>query len=208
MSATASVSLHRLRASRELRAFEFGYEVITPGISLESSLATIEWIDNWCPDAAQFVILDTPRGMSFSACRTLLDATEQSQFSDRLRFACRSAFLSEHLLVRLLVDNGIRLLLDAPMVVSLERATERGIVGVRIGAGVVARSQSDQTHADKLRNVLASAHELGLRSVASQLPSAANDNDLFEWGIDYVSHATEGIRPVDPAKWMKLGKAA
>ena len=208
MSSTTSPSLHRFVPRRALETTAYGYEVISPHGTVVECVETVHWIDCWCPDAAQFVLLEASNDLSTATCSTLLDAIDDSHLGQKIRLVCKAFTFDDDALLGMLHERNLGLLLDHDDQVDLERFTEKGIVGVRLGA-VTLGEPGHGAGSCRTRSVLRAAHDLGLRSVASQISSTVDVRDLLEIGFDYVSQSHLGFAPVKSGfEWQQRPEAA
>lgn len=195
-----SPTLHRFVSRPSIGRSSYGYEIAKGHATVIDALATIAWIDCWCPDAAQFVLMDAPAGLCVGNSARLVDAIVRSDFSSKLRLVCGAAVLADRPLVSRLAERGIGLLLDSVVDADLQQIARLGIVGIRLGHARLSATQ--------LRRVAASAFELGLRSVASQVSTDAVACVLTGHGVDYVSTSSSGIKPVPTDSWFERRRPA
>ena len=195
MSSTTSPSLHRFVPRRALETTAYGYEVISRPGTVEDCVQTVHWIDCWCPDAAQFVLLEASNDLSTATCSTLLDAIDDSHLAQKIRLVCNASSFADDALLDMLHKRNLGLLLEHDDEVDLERFTEKGILGVRLGA-VTLEGPGQRAKTSRTRRVVRAAHDLGLRSVASQISSSVDVQDFLAIGFDYVSQSDLGFVPV------------
>ena len=207
MSSTTSPSLHRFVPRRALETTAYGYEVISRPGTVEECVQTVHWIDCWCPDAAQFVLLEASNDLSTATCSTLLDAIDDSHLGRKIRLVCKASSFADDALLDMLRERNLGLLLEHDDEVDLERFTEKGILGVRLG-GVTLAAPGQRAKTSQTRRVVRASHDLGLRSVASQISSSADVQDLLAIGFDYVSQSDLGFAPVKSGfEWQLRSEA-
>jgi hypothetical protein len=195
MSSTTSPSLHRFVPRRALETTAYGYEVVSQPVTVEECVQTVHWIDCWCPDAVQFVLMEASNDLSPSTCSALLEAIDRSHLAQKIRLVCKASSLADDALLDILRERNLGLLLDHDDDVDLQRLTEKGILGIRLGAEALAGSgQGAKT--SRARTVVRAAHDLGLRSVASQISSPEHVRSLLAIGFDYVSQRSLGFVPM------------
>ena len=186
MSSAASPSLHRLQPRRALETTAYGYEVIARTATTDDCVRHVRWIDCWCPDAAQFVLLDASPDLSTGSCHALFEAIGAAHLGRRIRLVCSAATLADDGLVEQLVDRDIGVLLavgDDALAVDACGLIDRGVLGLRLGSHAVGEATDAQARM-RARSLVQQAHAFGLRVVASQLPGTADERDLFAVGID------------------------
>lgn len=207
MSSTTSPSLHRFVPRHALETTAYGYEVISRPGTVEDCVQTVHWIDCWCPDAAQFVLLEASNDLSTATCSTLLGAIDESHLGPKIRLVCKASSFADDALLDMLRERNLGLLLEHDGEVDLERFTEKGILGVRLGA-VTLGGSGQKAQTPQTRRVLRAAHDLGLRSVASQISSSSDVRDLLAIGFDYVSQSDLGFVPVKSGfEWQLRSEA-
>lgn len=155
----------------------------------------MHWIDCWCPDAARFVLVEGSTDLSTANCHRLLDAIDDSHLCQRIRLVCKASTFADDALLDMLRGRNLGLLLEHDGEVDLERFTEQGILGVRLGAVTLRGSEQRSQTIRRARRVVRAAHDLGLRSIASQIPSSVDVRDFLAIGIDYVSQRNLGFVP-------------
>jgi hypothetical protein len=198
MSLTAAPSLHRFIPRRALETTAFGYEVIAANHCVDECVRTVHWIDCWCPDAAQFILVEASDDLGANTCHTLIRAICESHLRAKIRLVCRAANLADEQLVASLHRQGIGFLLVRSDQSSLKSWTDKGILGIRVDAGS-AGTPDPRQHGFDARQLVKKAHDLGLRSIASQVSSSEGVRTLLSLGFDYVSQRDSGFVAPDPS---------
>jgi hypothetical protein len=194
MSLTVTPSLHRFVPRRALETTAFGYEVIARNQCLGDCIATVQWIDCWCPDAAQFILVEASADLRSDTCQGLVDAIGESQFRSKIRLVCNLQTLADAELLAILHRHEIGFLLLDGAQGELGPLAEKGILGVRVDAKTAFAPRTTQTRLDA-RRIVSRAHDLGLRSIASQIPTSEDVRELLAVGFDYVSQSNVGFIP-------------
>jgi hypothetical protein len=199
MSATQCPSLHRFTPRCALETTSYGYEVLAPAGNVSDCVKTVRWIDCWCPDAAQFILIEASSDFSLQSCSGLLAVIDDSHLAPKLRLVCNAPALFDQGLIDAFNCRGIGLLAADPNVADLERLADRGIVGVRLNGSPLTASNTPAVGRVPFRmgELLKAARNLGLRSIASQVSGGAELSRLFAGGFDYVSVSGHGIAPSD-----------
>lgn len=182
----------------------FGYEVVAPNRSLGECVATVQWADCWCSDAAQFVLVQASDDLTALTGRDLIHAFGDSHLRFKLQLVCKARILEDDQLLTILRSNGIGILLQTDDRGEIESMATKGILGVRVDdttAGASARIRSCSPDGEKL---VRTAHDFGLRSIASQVPNSEVAGDLLALGFDYVSLRDGGFVPAEPSfAWQR-----
>ena len=134
MSSTGSPSLHRFVPRRALETTAFGYEVIAKHKRIDQCISTVQWIDCWCPDAAQFILVDAPDDLGSDTCQGLIHAIDESHLRPKIRLVCNAGSLADAELVAILHRHEIGFLLVNGGPSELSALAEKGILGVRVDA--------------------------------------------------------------------------
>jgi len=193
-SLTVAPSLHRLVPRRALETTAFGYEVIAANHCVDDCIETVRWVDCWCPDAAQFVLIDACDDLRAGNCQQLIQAFRESHLYSKMRLVCGASILGDDELLAILHHHDIGFLLASYEQDDLEALAHKGILGVRIDAETLLAS----SNADA-RGVVDTVHDMGLRSIASQVPTSSEVRNLLAIGFDYVSQSEGGFMPADPS---------
>jgi len=197
-SLTVAPSLHRLVPRRALETTAFGYEVIARNHCVDDCIETVRWVDCWCPDAAQFVLIDACDDLRGGNCHHLIQAFRESHLHPKMRLVCGASMLGDEELVAILHHHDIGFLLASYEQDDLEGLAHKGILGVRIEAETLLAS-SDVATCMEARRVVDTVHDMGLRSIASQVPTSSEVRNLLALGFDYVSQSDGGFMPADPS---------
>lgn len=204
MSLTVAPSLHRFVPRRALETTGFGYEVFARSDGLEDCIATVRWADCWCPDAAQFILVRASDDLSAGSAHSLIRAIDDSHLRPKFRLVCRSKSLADGDLIAILHRNEIGFLLETEDRDEVESLAETGILGVRIDAKTALGSSNGTPPLSSARQLLRAAHDLGLRSIASQSTNSHELGDLLALGFDYVSCSDGGFVPAEPGfDWQR-----
>jgi hypothetical protein len=198
MSSTGSPSLHRFVPRRALETTAFGYEVIAKHKRIDQCISTVQWIDCWCPDAAQFILVDAPDDLGSDTCQGLIHAIDESHLRPKIRLVCNAGSLADAELLAILHRHEIGFLLVNGGPSELSALAEKGILGVRVDAKATPRAGTTGNRFDA-RQLVRVAHDLGLRSIASQIRSQEDVRNLLAIGFDYVSHSDGGFIPTEPS---------
>ena len=165
---------------------------------VDDCIATVQWIDCWCPDAAQFILVEASADLRFDTCDGLVRAIGESHLRPKIRLLCKVPSLDDAKLMAILHRHEIGFLCSADEQCEFGPLAERGILGVRADAATVLRSGQRGSQSGALQ-LVRQAHDHGLRSIASQIPSTENARDLLALGFDYVSRSDEGFIPTEPS---------
>jgi hypothetical protein len=203
-AATPLPSLHRFVPRNAFETTSYGYEVIARVADLEDCLSTVHWIDCWCPDAAQFILLETPKDLSLHNSAAFFDAIERSHFAPKLRLICPSSVFEDVGLVEEFSKRQLGMLADEEALAHLEERTAAGVLGIRCNA---IEHMSDSRRRLVARDLIRDAHASGLRVIASQSDPALDVREVLAIGFDYVSLADGGMRPVDTSLGVLYGRA-
>jgi len=195
MSLTAEPSLHRFTPRRALETTAFGYEVIASNRCLDDCIATVQWIDCWCPDAAQFILVEASSDLGAKNCQDLVRSIDDSHLRHKIRLVCRAESLADEQLLAILHRHEIGFLLVSSNVSELKPLAAKGILGVR------ADTKNANTAVARFhpRQLVRTAHDLGLRLIASQIQTAEDVGNLLAIGFDYVSQSDGGFVPTEPS---------
>ena len=79
---------------RALETTAFGYEVIASSRCMDDCVATVHWIDCWCPDAAQFILVEVSSDLCAKNCQDLVRSIDDSHLRHKIRLVCRAESLS------------------------------------------------------------------------------------------------------------------
>lgn len=198
MSLTVAPSLHRFVPRRALETTAFGYEVIARNHCLDDCIATVRWIDCWCPDAAQFILVEASDDLRSDTCQGLIRAIGESHLRPKIRLVCNVPSLADEELLAILHRHDIGFLLVDDDHNELGPLAEKGILGVRVDAKTALSSGTTENRSDA-RQLVSRAHDLGLRSIASQIPTSEDVRNLLAIGFDYVSQSDGGFTPTKPS---------
>jgi EAL domain-containing protein (putative c-di-GMP-specific phosphodiesterase class I) len=198
MSPPVAPSLHRFVPRRALETTAFGYEVIARNQCLDDCIATVQWIDCWCPDAAQFILVEASDDLRSETCGDLIRAIGESHLRPKIRLVCSAHSLIDAKLLAILRRRDIGFLLLDDGHSELEPLAQKGILGVRVDARTILRLGTGDDRFDA-RQLVSRAHDLGLRSIASQLPTSEDVRSLLAMGFDYVSPRDGGFIPAEPS---------
>lgn len=204
MPPTVAPSLHRFVPRRALETTAFGYEVIVRSKNVDDCIVAVRWADCWCPDAAQFILVRAADDLSVETCERLIRVIDDSHLRPKIRLVCRSHSLVDEELVSILHRKEIGFLLETDDRNEMEALAETGILGVRVDAKAALASASETAHPWSARQLLRAAHDLGLRSIASQSSTPEDLGDLLALGFDYVSSSDGGFVPAEPGfAWQR-----
>ena len=204
MSLTVGPSLHRFVPRRAHETTAFGYEVIARSQGVDDCIAVVQWADCWCPDAAQFILVQASDDLGAATCESLIHAIDDSHLRPKIRLVCRSQSLADDDLIAILHRKEIGFLLETESREEIESLAETGILGVRVNAHAALRSANETSPIWSARQLLRVAHDLGLRSIASQSTASEEVGDLLALGFDYVSCADGGFVPAEPGfAWQR-----
>ena len=198
MSLTVAPSLHRFVPRRALETTSFGYEVVASVQCVDDCVATVQWIDCWCPDAAQFILVEASTDLRADTCDALVRAIGESHLRPKIRLVCKFPSLDDTELLAILHRYEIGFLFSADEQREFGPLAERGILGVCADAATALRSGKKGSQCGA-RQLVRKAHDLGLRSIASQIPTLEDVRNLLALGFDYVSQSTEGFIPTEPS---------
>jgi hypothetical protein len=198
MSLTVAPSLHRFVPRRALETTAFGYEVIARNHCVDDCIATVQWIDCWCPDAAQFILVEASEDLRSDTCQGLIDAIGESHLRPKIRLVCSVRSLADAELLAILHRHEIGFLLLSDAHSELGPLAEKGILGVRVDAKTAFAPRTTPNRLDA-RQLVSRAHDLGLRSIASQIPTSEDVRNLLAIGFDYVSQSDVGFIPTRPS---------
>jgi len=166
-------------------------------------IETLHWVDCWCPDAAQFILVEASSDLRSNTCHDLVRAINNSHFRPKVRLVCRATSLADGELLAIFHRQDIGFLLAIDGQSELRPLAEKGILAVRVD-GDSALSPDTAPNALDTRRLLREAHDLGLRSIASQIPTAEGVRDLLALGFDYVSQNDGGFIPSEPSfAWQR-----
>ena len=203
MPLTVSPSLHRFVPRRALETTAYGYEVVARSECLSDCISTVQWIDCWCPDAAQFILVEASEDLATTTCGPLIEAISDTHLHRKIRLVCSAESLRDLPLVDELHRHDIGFLLRADITCDLERLAQRGILGVWVG-GEAIDSRGPIARGVDLEGLVSKVQELGLRAIASQVPSPDLVRSLMEAGYDYVSQRDQGFIPSQPSfAWQR-----
>jgi len=200
MPLTATPVLHRLAARRALETTAFGYEVVAESRRLADCVRTLQWIDCWCPDTAQFILVEVSSDLTASTCAGVLWAITESHLQHKIRLICSAGMLNDSELLKVLHDHEIGFVLASTDESELAWSAGKGALGVHMKAS----TRPDPRRVGRLLN---SAHYLGMRSIASQTTSPEAARNLLSWGFDYVSQRDGGFTPPEPSFAWQDGQA-
>ncbi len=204
MSLTVAPSLHRFVPRRALETTAFGYEVIARSRHVDDCIATVQWADCWCPDAAQFILVRASDDLNVETCQRLIHVIDDSHLRPKIRLVCRSHSLVDQELVSILHRKEIGFLLETGDRNEMKSLAETGILGVLVDAKTALASAGATAHPWITRQLLSAAHDLGLRSIASQASATEDVGDLLALGFDYVSSSDGGFVPAEPSfAWQR-----
>ena len=170
-------------------------------------IENVRWIDCWCPDAAQFILLDASADLSASNSAGLRETIGASHLGERIRLVCGANTLADDGLVEALDHHGVGVLLhvDPATMVDVQWLAGSGILGLRLAGGAISAEGRSEA-ALSMRRLVRDAHEMGMRVVVSQLPDAVSEIGLFAAGIDYVSRPGAGFGPAEADHLFKRAR--
>ena len=198
MSLTAAPVLHRLIPRRTQETTAFGYEVVARNESVDDCVGTVQWIDCWCPDAAQFILVSASPDLNAASARSVVRAIGESHLRPKIFLVCRPNALEDPKLLEILRRQAIGCLLATGDPGELATHAAKGILGVHVSA-------DDLAHPDALkgshraREVIEVAHDSGMRSIVSQTTSPESVGELLGLGFDYASQRDGGFTPPEPS---------
>jgi len=204
MSLTAARALHRFVPRRALETTAFGYEVIAQCQGVDDCVATVQWADCWCPDAAQFILVQACDDLRAETCQSLICAIGDSHLRPKIRLVCKAQSLADEDLLSILRRNEIGFLLMTDDRSRMESVAGTGILGVCVDAMTALGCANETTRPGDARQLVRTAHDLGLRSIASQSSTSKDVENLLALGFDYVSRFDGGFVPAEPSfAWQR-----
>ena len=197
MSLSAAPVLHRLIARRMLQTTAFGYEVVARSESVDDLARTVQWIDCWCPDVAQFILVGASQDLNAASSRRVVRAISESHLRPKIHLVCTANTLEDSELLEILRKQAIGFLLATGDPSELAAEAAKGIVGVHVSADDLTHSDAPQG-SRPARQVVKVARGSGLRSIVSQTASPEAARKLLSLGFDYASQRDGGFTPPEP----------